>query len=99
MCRALGVGGVMAALLAPWARAQAADHFAQVLRTIEACTYCGKCETVCPYHLPVVSLLQRVAAGCRTVSEALAQAGWQEQYRGVQPPFAKPAGRVREFMS
>ena len=99
MCRALGVAGVMAALLAPWARAQAADHFAQVLRTIEACTYCGKCETVCPYHLPVVSLLQRVAAGCRTVSETLAQAGWQEQYRGVQPPFAKPAGRVREFMS
>jgi predicted aldo/keto reductase-like oxidoreductase len=92
--RALGLAGFMAAPAAPWVRGAAEEHFARALRTIRACTHCGKCDQVCPHGLPVESMLMKSAAEYETLLEAVREAGWQAQYAGMPSPYAKPAGRT-----
>jgi predicted aldo/keto reductase-like oxidoreductase len=89
--RALGLDGFMAAPAAAWVRAAAEDHFARAVRSIRACTHCGKCDQVCPHGLPVESMLEKTAAGYETLLEAVMEAGWKTQYSGAASPYSKPA--------
>ena len=43
--------------LSDWAKAR----YASLKVTAEACVECGICETRCPYHLPIRSMLKQVA--------------------------------------
>ena len=43
--------------LADWAR----DRYGSLGVKASACVGCGKCETRCPYHLPIREMLKKVA--------------------------------------
>jgi predicted aldo/keto reductase-like oxidoreductase len=97
--RALGKEGFLAAPMAPWVRSRAEDHFNRVAQTVDTCTHCGKCEEACPYHLPIMGLLDRVKADSEDMAEALREAGWKQAAGDAPPPWAKPGRGGRRFMS
>lgn len=97
--RALGTEGFIAIDPAPWVKGRAEDHFAQVARTCRTCTHCGKCEEVCPYGLPVMKLLEQVAANSDTMAEALREAGWKDAHAGAPSPYDRPARGAPRFAS
>ena len=43
--------------LADWAK----DRYGSMAVKASACVGCGKCETRCPYHLPIREMLKKVA--------------------------------------
>ena len=45
-------------------KGDAARRYANITKTsppASACVACGQCENACPQHLPVISLLEKVA--------------------------------------
>ena len=93
--RRLGVEGFLAYPFAPWVKKQAEAMFRASLAQLSACTHCGRCEAVCPHHLPVMDLLDEIEAGQSTLVEALADAGWAEQYAGAESPLPVSALEAR----
>jgi len=52
----------------PWSRTtleHELPHHRQVIAQIESCTRCGACDARCPYGLPVMEMLEDVAAAMR----------------------------------
>ena len=96
--RALGLAGFLEAPLASWARAGAEDHFARALAQVRACTRCGRCEEACPYHLPVREMLDRLAADCAVLIEALRGTGWKERYAEAAAPW-QASRQGRRFLN
>jgi predicted aldo/keto reductase-like oxidoreductase len=97
--RALGKQGFLDAPMAPWVRSRAEDHFARVARIVDTCTHCGKCEEVCPYHLPIMGLLDKVKTDSEDMAEALREAGWKQSAADAPSPWAKPGKGGKQFMS
>jgi predicted aldo/keto reductase-like oxidoreductase len=58
--RRLGVQGFIEYPFAAWVREQAEPHFSHSLARLQTCTRCGKCEAVCPYHLPIMDMLEQL---------------------------------------
>jgi predicted aldo/keto reductase-like oxidoreductase len=58
--RRLGAQGFVEYPFAAWAKERAEFVFETGVAQLEQCTHCGKCEDVCPYHLPVMDILERV---------------------------------------
>jgi predicted aldo/keto reductase-like oxidoreductase len=94
--RRLGLEGFMRYPFAPWVKKRAEAMFRAALAQLAACTHCGRCEQVCPHHLPVMSLLEEIQEGQSALVEALAAAGWAAQNASADSPMpalAAPTGR------
>lgn len=87
--RRLGVEGFLEYPFAPWVRKNAERTFSNTLAEIQACTQCGKCEEVCPHHLPIMDILERIKEEQASLLEALRTTGWSEIYEGSESPFPK----------
>jgi predicted aldo/keto reductase-like oxidoreductase len=85
--RRLGVEGFLKYPFAPWVKERAEMIFETGLRELQACTQCGKCEEVCPHHLPVMDLLERVKEDHVAILEALHEINWVEAYQGADSPL------------
>jgi len=58
---------------AAWVKQQAEHIFAHSLAMLQTCTHCGKCEAACPYHLPVMAMLDSIKAQKQEVLEEIKQ--------------------------
>ncbi|MGC9349747.1 MAG: aldo/keto reductase [Anaerolineae bacterium] len=85
--RRLGVEGFLNYPFAPWVKERAEMIFETGLRELQACTHCGKCEEVCPHHLPVMDLLERVKEDHVAILEALHELNWVEAHQGADSPL------------
>jgi predicted aldo/keto reductase-like oxidoreductase len=85
--RRLGAKGFVEYPFAPWVKERAEFIFSTGLAQLEMCTHCGKCEVVCPYHLPVMDILERVKENHTEVLNLLKQMKWSEENRNSDSPF------------
>ena len=89
--RRLGPQGFVEYPFAPWVKENAEKTFSHTIAQLESCNRCGKCDQVCPHHLPVMDLLERIKEQQKELLNELRQANWSEQYRGAQAPLPKKA--------
>lgn len=85
--RNLGIEAFLAYPMTPWAKRTAEAHFAARLAAARSCTRCGRCEELCPYHLPVMQMLQDIAASLPPVIGALQAREWGTRYQEAIPPY------------
>jgi predicted aldo/keto reductase-like oxidoreductase len=85
--RALGVGGYLGAPLASWVKAGSKRIYSRELARLQSCTHCAKCEEVCPHHLPIMDLLERVKADHIAILDALEDTNWEVEYPDARSPF------------
>jgi uncharacterized protein len=83
----MGLEAFLAHPWAPWAKRTLEAHFTWRLQAISKCTWCAKCETACPYHLPVMDILRGMLADHPPLIEALHRLGWAEQYKDSESPY------------
>lgn len=80
--RNLGLEGFLAY---PWdeeARRTMEAHFRQRLAILQRCTLCHKCETTCPYGLPIVEMVQQMLEDHPPIIAALEARGWAQEGSG-----------------
>jgi len=85
--RNLGLEAFLAQPWAPWAKRSLEGHFTWQLEQIRKCTFCGKCEEHCPYHLPVMDMLRTMIADHPPLIEALHKLGWATQFTDSESPY------------
>ena len=85
--RRLGAKGFIEYPFAPWVKERAEFIFSTGLAQLEMCTHCGKCEEVCPYHLPVMDILERVKENHMEVLNLLNNINWAAENRDADSPF------------
>jgi predicted aldo/keto reductase-like oxidoreductase len=86
--RRLGAKGFVEYPFAPWVKERAEFIFSTGLAQLEMCTHCGKCEEVCPYHLPVMDILERVKENHREVLKLIKEINWSAKNREADSPFS-----------
>lgn len=86
--RRLGARGFLEYPFAPWVKEQAETSFTNTVAAIQSCTRCGKCEQVCPYHLPVIDMLEQIKEQQAELLGMLRQANWDEAYKGSDSPLS-----------
>jgi len=69
--RRLGAKAFTQYPFAPWVKQQAEHMFTDSVARLQTCTRCGKCEEVCPYHLPVMAMLEQIKVQKEEVLEAI----------------------------
>jgi predicted aldo/keto reductase-like oxidoreductase len=74
--RNLGLAAFLEYPFAPWSRKGIASHFAKRLASLKSCTRCRHCEEVCPHHLPILEMLDRMLADHPLLLEAVSARGW-----------------------
>ena len=72
--RRLGAKAFAGYPFAPWVKQQAEHIFAHSLEKLQTCTRCGKCEAACPYHLPVMAMLEQIKAQKQALLEEIKKA-------------------------
>jgi predicted aldo/keto reductase-like oxidoreductase len=85
--RRLGIQGFLEHPFAPWVKGHAEATFRATVADLETCTHCGKCEQVCPHHLPVMDMLEQIKEDQLALLQALAQTDWTAQYQDVDSPI------------
>ena len=85
--RRLGAQGFVEYPFAPWVKERAEFIFDTGLAQLEMCTHCGKCEDVCPHHLPVMDILERVKEDHTEVLNLLKQMHWDTEYQNADSPL------------
>ena len=60
--RRLGAQAFAGSPFADWVKQQTEHIFTHGLEMLQTCTHCGKCEAACPYHLPVMAMLDTIKA-------------------------------------
>jgi predicted aldo/keto reductase-like oxidoreductase len=85
--RRLGVAGFIDTPFAAWFKRDAEKNFSSTLANLNSCTQCGKCEEVCPFHLPILDMFQRMKEQQADLLEALQDAGWSSTYRDAVSPL------------
>ena len=96
--RNLGLGAFLASPLTPWAKKAAEGHFGRRLDAAQSCTRCGLCEELCPYHLPVMDMLEEMLENLPPLIRAVQERGWAEQHKDAQHPYwidRKRSGRPK----
>jgi len=88
--RALGLEGILKAPLAPWVKGRMQAVFERRVAVINSCTRCGKCEEVCPHHLPIMAMFDRMLEDHAPLIEAVRAAGWAEKFADAESPYGKP---------
>lgn len=74
--RRLGPQGLMDYPFASWVKERAESIFETGVRQIDMCNHCGKCEQVCPYHLPIMDLLENIKAEQKEVLTLIRESSW-----------------------
>lgn len=87
--RRLGVRGFLEYPFANWVKEQAEFTFSNTLAMLQSCTQCGKCVEVCPHHLPVTDLLERIKEQQSALLEELRRLQWTDEYQGSESPLPK----------
>lgn len=85
--RNMGLEAFLAFPWAPWAKRSLEPHFVARLQALRRCTWCGKCEAHCPYHLPVMQILRDMLADHPPLIEALHERGWAGMYQDAESPY------------
>jgi predicted aldo/keto reductase-like oxidoreductase len=85
--RRLGAKGFMKYPFAPWVKERAEFIFGTGLAQLEMCTHCGKCEEVCPHHLPVMDILERVKEDHIAVLKLIKETNWVAENQNADSPF------------
>jgi predicted aldo/keto reductase-like oxidoreductase len=85
--RRLGVDGFINYPFAAWFKRDAEKTFTNTLANLHTCTQCGKCEEVCPYHLPILSMFKRIMEQQAALLDALKEAGWSTKYQHASSPL------------
>ncbi len=85
--RRLGAQGFVEYPFAPWVKERAEFIFETGLAQLDMCTHCGKCEEVCPHHLPVMDILERVKEDHTAVLNLLKQMHWDVEHQNSDSPF------------
>lgn len=86
--RRLGTRGFLEYPFAPWIKEQAEATFANTVTSLQTCTRCGKCEEVCPYHLPVMELVENIKVQQTELLDALRSLSWDTDYKGSDSPLS-----------
>ena len=73
---ALGLEGLLATPLSQGVKARFGPHFERRLELIRSCTRCGRCEEVCPHHLPILARFDRMLEDHVMLLDAVRTAGW-----------------------
>ena len=85
--RNMGLEAFVAYAWAPWAKRSLERHFTARLAAIQKCTWCGKCEHNCPYHLPVMSVLHQMLEDHPPLIDRLQQLGWAGMFQDAESPY------------
>ena len=93
--RAMGLDEFLSYPWAPWAKKSVANHFARHLALVESCTRCGKCEQACPYHLPIMDMLEERLENHPALVAALQEQGWAEEFREALSPYEQERARAK----
>jgi len=72
---------------APWFKKRVESHFARRLSMLQSCTRCGLCEERCPYHLPIMGMLERMLEDHLPLIEAVKERGWSSEYEDAKSPY------------
>jgi uncharacterized protein len=89
--RRLGPKGYAEYPFAPWVKEQAEGMFTNTVGQISKCNHCGKCEEVCPYHLPIRSMLDEMKDQEIEALDEIKKAGWSQQFENSETPLSKKA--------
>ena len=87
--RRLGAHSFVNYPFAPWVKERAEFIFSTGLSQLETCTHCGKCEEVCPHHLPVMDLLEKVKEEHIEVLKSLNESNWTEENKEADSPLSE----------
>ena len=90
--RRLGVNGFLEYPFAEWFKRNAEATFTSTLGNLQTCTKCGKCEQVCPYHLPIMDMIEHIKEQQADLIQEIKKAGWSETYRNASSPL--PANSI-----
>lgn len=85
--RRLGPEGFMKYPFAPWVKERAEYIFETGINQLEMCNHCGKCEEVCPYHLPIMDLLEQVKEDHAQVLSLIKAKRWTEENQDADSPI------------
>jgi len=85
--RRLGVDGFMQYPFSAWVKRDAEKTFQRTHDNLKSCTQCGKCEEVCPYHLPILDMLRQITEQQEDLLEALKEAGWSTEFQNALSPL------------
>lgn len=72
---------------APWAKRSLERHFVSRLEALRRCTWCGKCEARCPYHLPVMDIVRGMLEDHPPLIAALHALGWANMFEESVSPY------------
>lgn len=89
--RRLGPKGYVEYPFAPWVKEQAGYTFTHTVAELQRCTQCRKCEEVCPYHLPIVSMLEEIKEQEIELLAEIEKADWAEEFKNSDTPLSKKA--------
>ena len=85
--RRQGVQGFMEYDFAAWFKKSAEATFTSTLASLNSCTKCGKCEEVCPYHLPIIAMIDRIKEQQSELLVAIKKANWSAAYEEAASPL------------
>ncbi len=85
--RRLDVSGFLEYPFADWVKEQSEFTFSNTLAQIQLCNHCGKCVEVCPHHLPVTGLLDKIKEQQTSLLAELKEVSWDEEYQGSDTPL------------
>jgi uncharacterized protein len=85
--RRLGVDGFINYPFAAWFKRDAEKTCTGILDSLNSCTKCGKCEEVCPFHLPILSMFQDIMEQQAALLEAIKETGWSTEYEYASSPL------------
>lgn len=85
--RRLGVEGFIDYPFSPWVKKIAEQRFQETLDELRRCTRCGKCESVCPYHLPIIGMFDRMREEQESLLAALQRSDWAATYLDARSPI------------
>jgi len=85
--RRLGVSGYTQYPFADWVKEQSEFTFAHTLAELQACTDCGKCVEICPHHLPVTDLLERIKEQQVALLAELREMKWNQEFQDSATPL------------
>ena len=93
--RNMGLDKFLSYPWAPWARKGFEGAFTRFHALVESCSRCGKCEEVCPYHLPIMDMLEKRLEDHPALIAALKDKGWAEEFKDALSPYEKERARAK----
>jgi len=95
--RRLGVEAFLKYPFAAWFKHDAEKTFTSCLANLNTCTQCRKCEEVCPYHLPILDMFERIKHQQTGLLAALKDSDWSAENSQANSPLPAnylPSGRL-----